>query len=101
MTRVRLIYYVLDPFADERRPVAALIDSADGVQVVRAPGIRLPEAGRANVERILRDIEADPKFVALPDGAGAQAVAGAVRMVPSTVADAPSWVTEALLTEVA
>lgn len=97
MMAVRLVSYVVDPFTDERVPVAALL-SADGrVQVIRAPEPRVPEAAKANLECILRDIEEAPRLEALPVGAGAHAVVGAVLPLNLSLADAPAWVRDVLL----
>jgi hypothetical protein len=101
MSAVRIVTYVVDPFGDERQPIAALVQDGCGVRVVRAPVLRVPAGSRANVDRVLRDLEEAPRFDALPIGAGPQVVAGDARTIPLGVTDAPSWVREVLLTRVA
>ena len=97
MMAVRLVFYVVDPFTDERVPVAALLSDGSRVQVIRAPAPRVPAAARANLECILRDIEEAPRFDALPAGAGAHAVVGVVLPLNLGLVDTPAWVREVLL----
>lgn len=101
MSAVRIVSYVVDPFGDERQPIAALLSDGGRVRVVRAPVLRVPAAARANVERVLLDLEEAPAFDALPIGTGPQVVAGDARTIPPGVTDAPSWVREVLLTRAA
>lgn len=97
MNALRLVYYVIDPYTDERTLIAALIRQAGAIQVLRAPAPRLAPAARANVERILRDLEATHVLDPLPFGVGAQVVAGPVILLPATLTDAQAWVREVLL----
>lgn len=97
MTPIRLVFYVVDPFADVRQVIAALVASEHGVTVVRAPAPDLPAAARANVERILSDLDAATTLDPLPFEVGAQVVGGAVLFAPVPPADAPAWVRQALL----
>jgi hypothetical protein len=97
MMAVRLVSYVVDPYTDERVPVAALLSEGGRVQVIRAPDPRVPEVAKANLERILRDIEEAPRMDALPVGAGAHAVVGALLPLNLALADAPAWVRDVLL----
>lgn len=97
MTPVRLVFYVVDPFSDDRQVIAALVASGQGVTVVRAPVTDLPEAARANAERILRDLDAATTLEPLPFEAGAQVVGGAMLSAPVPPDDAPAWVRRSLL----
>ena len=101
MSAVRIVSYVVDPFGDERLPIAALVQDDCGVRVVRAPVLHVPAAARANVDRVLLDLEEAPAFDALPIGTGPQVVAGDARAIPPGVCDAPSWVRAVLLTRAA
>lgn len=93
MTTMRLIYYVLNPFTDDRRPIGALLQApGGGVRVVRAPHLDLPPRARLNVEHILRDVEAAPSMHALPIGAGPQTVVGEVRHLPPLPIDPADWI---------
>jgi hypothetical protein len=96
MTAVRLVYYVTDPFLDARQPIAALVAAEHGVVLVRAPSPDLPAAARANVGRVLRDLEDAVALDPLPLGAGAQVVGGAVLAAPVPPGDAPAWARRAL-----
>lgn len=96
MTAVRLVYYVTDPFLDARQPIAALVAGDDGVVVVRAPSPHLPAAARANVDRVLRDLEDAVTLDPLPLGAGAQVVGSAVLAAPVPPSEAPAWARRAL-----
>ena len=97
MTPIRLVFYVVDPFADVRQVIAALVAAEHGVTVVRAPAPDLPAAARANVERILSDLDVATTLDPLPFEVGAQAVGGVVLFAPVPPADAPAWVRQALL----
>ncbi|MBT9556524.1 MAG: hypothetical protein IV100_10865 [Myxococcales bacterium] len=97
MTPIRLVFYVVDPFADARHVIAALIASDTGVTVVRAPILDLPVAARANVERVLRELDAATTLDPLPFEAGAQVVGGTVLSAPVSPAEAPEWVRLSLL----
>lgn len=97
MTPIRLVFYVVDPFADVRHVIAALIASDTGVMVVRAPIPDLPAAARANVERVLRELDAATTLDPLPYEAGAQVVGGAVLSAPVPPGEAPEWVRLSLL----
>ena len=101
MTAVRIVSYVVDPFADERQPIAALVVDGGRVRVVRAPMLRVPPSARANVERVLLDLDEAPAFDALPVGAGPQVVAGIPRTIPPSVTDPSAWVRDVLLTRAA
>lgn len=97
MTPVRLVFYVVDPFADARHVIGALIATPHGVTLVRAPAVDLPAAARANVERVLRELDAATALDPLPFEAGAHLIGGAVLSAPVPPADAPAWVLHALL----
>lgn len=92
MTAVRLVFYIVDPFTDRRLTLAALIAADERVVVVRAPLRDVPKAARANVERILRDLEAAAELDPLPLGVGAQAVGGAVLWAAVPPEQAPAWI---------
>ncbi len=64
--------------------------------LVRAPSPDLPAAARANVDRVLRDLEDAVALDPLPLGAGAQVVGGAVLAAPVPPAEAPAWARRAL-----
>lgn len=96
MTAVRLVYYITDPFLDARQPIAALVAVGSGVVLIRAPSPDLPPAARANVDRVLRDLEDAAALDPLPVGAGAQVVGGAVLAAPVSPAEAPAWARRAL-----
>jgi hypothetical protein len=101
MTRVRLVFYVIDPFADLRQPLGALISEGGQVRFLRVPNLTLPYAARANAERVLIDLEAATALDPLPVGAGAHVVAGPSWVVPATVDDPPAWVRDMLLARAA
>jgi hypothetical protein len=101
MTPIRLVFYVVDPFVDSRHVIAALVATERGVVVVRAPSPDLPDAARANVERVLRDLDYATTLDPLPFETGAQVVGGAVMSVPVSPAEAPAWVRRALLPQAA
>ena len=99
MTRVRLIYYIVDPYADVRAAVAALVDRDGETTLVRAGQLprSLSASAQAAAERALADVEAAPVFDVLPVGAGPQVVLGPPRTLPAGVADPASWVRDMLL----
>ena len=101
MNAVRIVSYVVDPFLDERQPIAAIVVEGGRIRVVRAPVLRVPASSLANVERVLLDLENSPAFDMLPLGAGPQVVAGDVRVIPAGVGDPPCWVRDVLLTRAA
>ncbi len=96
MTAVRLVYYVTDPLLDARQPIAALVAGVGGIVVVRAPCTDLPASARANVDRVLRDLEDAVTLEPLPLGAVAQVVGGATLTAPVSPAEAPAWARRAL-----
>ena len=98
MTRLRLIYYIVDPYADVRAAVAALIEHAGQTTMVRAGHLprSLSAPARAAVERALADLAVAPMFDALPVGAGPHVVLGPPRTLPLGVADPASWVRDML-----
>lgn len=97
MSSARLVFYVLDPFTNDRRPVAALVSDAGRVRLIRAPAVGLPARAQATADRALCDIEAEPEFDRLPVGAGPQMVIGEPLLLPPSVVDASAWVRAALL----
>jgi hypothetical protein len=72
------VSYVTDPFHDARQPIAALVAVEGGLMLVRALSPDLPVAARANVARVLRDLDDSVALDALPLGASAQVVGVAV-----------------------
>jgi len=96
MTAVRIVYYVTDPFLDVRQPIAALVAAEGGVVLVRAPRPDIPDAARANVNRVLRDLEDAEALDPLPFGTGAQVVGGTLLVAPVAAVDAPAWALQAL-----
>jgi hypothetical protein len=101
MTPVRLVFYIVDPFTDDRRPIAALLGNDGNVVVVRAPLEGLPAYARANAGRVLVDLDTAVTLSPLPQGAGAHAVGGEILVAPVPLADAPAWVRASLLTTAA
>ncbi len=101
MTPVRLVFYVVDPFADARVAIGALVAEAGGVTLVRAPAPEVPAAARANVACVLRDLETATTLDPLPFEVGAQVVGGAVLSAPVPPDEAPDWVRRTLLSRAA
>lgn len=101
MTQVRLVFYVIDPFVDVREVIAALVATPSGVMLVRAPTPQIPAAARANVERVLRDLDAATSLDPLPFETGAQVVGGALLSAPVPATEAPTWVLQTLLSRAA
>ena len=101
MTPVRLVFYVVDPFTDDRRPIAALVGTEGQVVVVRGPLDGLPAIARANAQRVLVDLDAAVALHPLPLGAGAHLVGGEVIEAPVSFEEAPAWVRAALLPQAA
>ena len=97
MTPVRLVFYVVDPYADVKVVIAALVAVGNGVTLVRAPTPAVPQAARANVASVLRDLEVATTLDPLPFEVGAQVVGGSVLSAPVPPAEAPEWVRRSLL----
>lgn len=98
--RYRIVHFVADPFTESRVPIAALVNDADQLSVVRVRQIPGPKclggrARSATVQMILEDLAASSAgltWTGLPFGIGPHAILGSERSVPDSVTDPVRWV---------
>jgi hypothetical protein len=100
--RFRIVHFLPDPFSGMRVPVAALVQRADGVRVVRAPHTVGPGcvgglAAWNNMQGLVHGLDAIEEFDRLPMSMGPHVVLDVQREVPALVEDPESWVAKFIL----
>lgn len=100
--RFRIVHFLPDPFSGMRVPVAALVQGAGGVRVVRAPHTAGPGCvgGLAtwhNMQGLVHGLDAVKEFDRLPMSMGPHVLLDVQREVPALVEDPESWVAKFIL----
>jgi hypothetical protein len=83
--RFRLVWFIPDPYTDERIPLGSLVERPEGVAFVRADGasqLSLTRAQQALARFLTEELHRSPTFDALPASLGPHAVADAAEVVP-------------------
>lgn len=104
MSTYRIVHFVPDPFSGLRLPVAAIVESSAGVEVVRSPR-KWPLAclgsrrERALLQTILQKLHAPFSIDSLPETLGPSAVLDQKMTMPDYATEPSEWVLRHVLSQ--